>query len=214
MRRASPAAAFHPASAVAAFHRANTLTYLSLLAGVMAIATSLENRSAVSGALIALAVIADTFDGRFARMFVRSPAEREIGVQLDSLSDAIAFGIAPCVCLASLGPSESFAPAIAWWITTFVFAACAITRLAFYNVTHDAAPGFIGLPVPVAALVASSVLLLTPSAAVVASVLLLTAAAMVMPLPIPRPTGYGLAAFILWPTVLMVLHVARVTFRP
>ena len=61
------------ASPAAAFHRANTLTYLSLLAGVMAIATSLGDRSAVSGALIALAVIADTFDGRFARRFVRSP---------------------------------------------------------------------------------------------------------------------------------------------
>jgi CDP-diacylglycerol--serine O-phosphatidyltransferase len=196
-------------SPAAAFHRANSLTYLSLLAGVLAIAASLEDRSAVSGAFIALAVIADTFDGRFARMFVRSPAEREIGVQLDSLSDAIAFGIAPCVCLASLGAGGP--PAITWWIATFVFAACSITRLAFYNVTHDATAGFIGVPVPVAALVASSVLLLAPSGGVAAAALLLTAAAMVMPLPIPRPTGYGLAAFVLWPTALVVLHLARST---
>jgi phosphatidylserine synthase len=171
-------------------------------------------RSALSGALIALAVIADTFDGRFARLFVRSPAEREIGVQLDSLSDAIAFGIAPCICLASLAPNGPRWMEFAWWIGTFMFAACAITRLAFYNVTHDAATGFIGLPVPVAALVASSVLLLPPSAGAAAAALLLTAAAMVMPLPIPRPTGYGLAAFVLWPTVLVVLHIARVTVRP
>ena len=211
MNSASPAAAFHRASAVGAFHRANSLTYLSLRAGVLAIAASLKDRSAVSGAFIALAVIADTFDGRFARLFVRSPAEREIGVQLDSLSDAIAFGIAPCVCLASLGLSGSFATAIAWWMMTFVFAACAITRLAFYNVTHDATAGFIGVPVPVAALVASSVLLLAPSGGVPAAALLLTAAAMVMPLPIPRPTGYGLAAFVLWPTALVVLHLARST---
>ncbi len=175
----------------------------------MAMATSLGDRAAAAGALIALAVIADTFDGRFARMFVRSPAEREFGVQLDSLSDAIAFGIAPCVCLAGLGPSGP--PSIAWWLATFVFTACAITRLAFYNVTHDAAPGFIGVPVPVAALVASSVLLLAPPAGIAASALLLTAVAMVMPLPIPRPTGYGLAAFVLWPTVLVVLHLARST---
>ncbi len=93
------------ASPAGAFHRANALTYGSLLAGVMAIGASLAGRSGLAGALIALAVIADTFDGRFARMFVRSPSERDFGVQLDSLSDAIAFGIAPSVCLAALAPS-------------------------------------------------------------------------------------------------------------
>jgi len=90
------------ASPAGAFHRANTLTYLSLLGGIMAIATALAGRLDTAGALIALAVIADTFDGRLARLFVRSPAQREIGVQLDSLSDAIAFGVAPCICLAKV----------------------------------------------------------------------------------------------------------------
>lgn len=192
------------ASPAAAFHRANSLTYLSLLAGIMAIGTSLAGRSGAAGALIALAVIADTFDGRFARMFDRSSEEREIGVQLDSLSDAIAFGIAPCICLAGLTPGGPGAAPIAWWMATFVFSACAITRLAFYNVTHETAAGFIGLPVPVAALVAASVLLLTPSSTAAAVAILLTSAAMVMPLPVPRPTGYGLATFVLWPLALVV----------
>jgi CDP-diacylglycerol--serine O-phosphatidyltransferase len=193
------------ASPAGAFHRANGLTYLSLFAGIMAIATSLAGRSALAGALIAAAVIADTFDGRFARLFVRSPAERTIGVELDSLSDAIAFGIAPCICLARIAPTGPLWMEFAWWLGTFVFAACAITRLAFYNVTHEA-PGFIGLPVPVSALIASSLLLVTPSPAIVATALPLTAAAMVMPFAVPRPSGYGLAAFVLWPVTLMVLH--------
>ena len=196
------------ASPAGAFHRANGLTYLSLLAGIMAIAASLADRSGASGALIALAVVADTFDGRFARMFVRSAAEREVGVQLDSLSDAIAFGIAPCICLAGLAPKGPAWVEVGWWAATFLFAACAITRLAFYNVTHESTPGFIGLPVPVAALVASSVLLIAPSAGAAALALLLTSAAMVMPLPVPRPTGYGLATFVLWPLTLVVLHLS------
>ncbi len=195
-------------SPAGAFHRANSLTYLSLLAGITAIGTSLAGRSDAAGALIAMAVVADTFDGRFARMFVRSPAEREIGAQLDSLSDAIAFGVAPCICLATLSPDASAWVESGWWLAIFVFAACAITRLAFYNVTHESTPGFIGLPVPVAALVASSVLLLTPSPASAALVVLLTSAAMVMPLRVPRPTGYGLAAFVLWPVALVGLHLA------
>jgi CDP-diacylglycerol--serine O-phosphatidyltransferase len=192
------------ASPAAAFHRANSLTYVSLLAGILAIGASLAGRSGAAGALLALAVIADTFDGRFARMFVRSPEEREIGAQLDSLSDAIAFGIAPCICLAGLTPSGPAWTQIAWWMATFVFAACAITRLAFYNVTHQTASGFIGLPVPVAALVAASVLLLAPSAVSAALAMLLTSAAMVMPIRVPRPTGYGLATFVLWPVALLI----------
>src|SRR5688572_17116403 len=125
MTTASPAGAFHPA---------NSLTYVSLLAGIVAIATSLADRPGLAGALIALSVIADTFDGRFARLFVRSPAQREVGVQLDSLSDAIAFGITPCICLASVAPWDALGMQIAWWIAVFAFAACAITRLAFYNI--------------------------------------------------------------------------------
>lgn len=194
-------------SPAGAFHRANALTYGSLFAGVMAIAASLAARPGAAGALIALAVIADTFDGRFARRFARSAAERDLGVQLDSLSDAIAFGIAPCVCMAGLVRGPVWAE-IGWWIVPFVFAACAITRLAFYNLTHDAVRSFIGLPVPVAALVVSSVLLAAPSAGLAALALLVTSAAMVLPIPVPRPTGYALGAFVLWPLALVLLHLA------
>lgn len=193
-------------SPAAAFHRANGLTYLSLLAGIVAIGTSLAGRSDTAGALIAFAVIADTFDGRFARMFARSPVEREIGAHLDSLSDAIAFGIAPCVCLASINPQGPAWVQVVWWAACFAFAACAITRLAFYNVTQESIQGFIGMPVPVAALAASSVMLIGPSPESATVAMVLTAGAMVLPLPLPRPTGYGLAIFVLWPLSLVALH--------
>ena len=196
-------------SPAGAFHRANSLTYVSLLSGIMAIAAAGADRSGLAGALVALAVIADTFDGRFARRFVRSPAEREIGAHLDSLSDAIAFGIAPCICLARLAAGDA-GPlgVVGWWMATFVFAACAITRLAFYNVSQDTIRGFIGIPVPVAALITSSVLLAGPSSATAAIAMVVAGAAMVMPVPIPRPTGYGLALFVLWPVTLVALHLA------
>lgn len=194
------------ASPAAAFHRANSLTYGSLLAGIMAIGTSLAGRSEIADALIALAVIADTFDGRFARRFARSTAEREVGAHLDSLSDAIAFGIAPCICLAHIAPEGPAWVHLLWWGACFAFAACAITRLAFYNVTQESIAGFIGMPVPVAALVASSVMLFGRSPALAAVAMLLTATAMVMPLRLPRPTGYGLALFVLWPLSLVALH--------
>lgn len=187
-----------PASPLAAIHPSNTLTYASLLAGMGAIAAALSGNAGGAGALIALSVIFDTFDGRFARLFARTPQQRDLGVQLDSLSDAIAFGVAPVICVGMLSPSAALA--------AFAYAACAITRLAFYNVTHEHIDGFIGLPVPVAALICSTALLVHPTATTITIVVVAAAAAMVLPLPIPRPRGSGLAAFVAWPAIISVAH--------
>ncbi|CAN5785819.1 hypothetical protein BH18ACI5_BH18ACI5_25020 [soil metagenome] len=195
-----------------AFHRANALTYASLCAAIAAIGCAAAGRAAGAGACVAIAVIADTFDGRFARIFKRSAVQRAIGVQLDSLSDAIAFGIAPVVCAALLtaGP-DHWTPMLLtfWWTSAAAYAACAITRLAFYNLMHEDSAGFVGLPVPVAALVWATALLLAPGPAVSIALFATTAAAMVLPLPIPRPTGFGLAAFACWPMVVVALNVVR-----
>ena len=196
-----------PASPLRAFHASNALTYVSLAAGIGAIAVAaLGNRSA-AGALIAMSVMADTFDGRFAGLFRRTAVQREVGVQLDSLSDAIAFGIAPAVCMGALR-IDWRSPDI-FWLSAFAYAACAITRLAFYNVTHEQTEGFIGLPAPVAALVLATALVFDPGLATSVALFTTTAAAMVLPLPIPRPRGIGIAAFTCWPLVLIAGHIAR-----
>ena len=191
------------------FHPSNALTYLSLLSAVGAMAGALRGSAATAGALIAIAVIADTFDGMFARLFARTVQQRAIGTQLDSLSDAIAFGAAPCVCLAALAQRDAASIGIAWWFAFGAFSTCAITRLAFYNVSHEANEGFVGLPVPVAALIWSSLLLLDPGLGISAGVLVATAAAMVLPVPIPRPHGAGLVVFAAWPALVIVGHAVR-----
>jgi CDP-diacylglycerol---serine O-phosphatidyltransferase len=196
-------------SPLGAFHRANALTYVSLMTSIGAIAAAFRGSASAAGALVAVAVIADTFDGRFARLFQRSTGERALGVQLDSLSDAIAFGIAPCLCMALLAPVGPGWMEMAWWAAFFAFAASAITRLAFYNVTQEEAHGFIGLPVPLAALIWSSVLLVTPGLEIATLVMFATAVGMVAPVRVPRPTGYGLAAFMLWPAAVIVAHAVR-----
>ncbi len=207
------------------FHASNALTYASLLASVAAVGCAFQGQPGASGALIALAVILDTFDGRFAGLFRRSATQRALGAQLDSLSDAVSFGIAPAVCMAVLlwrwrpaaaglsVASAGLSPAMEflWWTSVFTFAACAITRLAFYNVTHTETNGFVGLPAPVAALVWATALLLNPGAASSAAVFFVTAASMVLPLPIPRPQGLALVAFVCWPLALIATHVARST---
>ena len=203
------------------FDRRNLLTYVSLLCGVGAVAAAGGGRAWTAGLAIAVAVIADTFDGRFARRFGSDPRRNALGAELDSLSDAIAFGIAPPLCSVLLLNAGDDATGIALWIAVFVHAACAISRLASYNVDailqRPAPPpappkprrgegGFTGIPVPLAALIWSTALLVQPSAAVTLGVILVTAAAMVLPIRIPRPTGVGLAVFALWPLAVAILH--------
>jgi CDP-diacylglycerol--serine O-phosphatidyltransferase len=210
------------ASPADAFDRRNLLTYLSLLFGVGAIAAAAAGRASLAGFAIAVAVIADTFDGRFARRFGSDPRRSALGVQLDSLADAIAFGIAPPLCSALLLNEGVDLMDTLLWGAAFVHAACAVTRLASFNVdaAHPPAPlrgfggtggegGFIGIPVPLAALLWSTALLVHPSAAVTAGLLLVTAAAMVLPLRVPRPTGAGLILFTCWPVAVAVGHLAR-----
>jgi CDP-diacylglycerol--serine O-phosphatidyltransferase len=199
-----------PLSPLRAFHGSNVLTYVSLVAGIGAIAAAARGNRSAAGALIAMSVVADTFDGRFAGLFRRTAVQREVGVQLDSLSDAIAFGIAPAVCMGALRVDWwRLAAAGIFWVSAFAYAACSITRLAFYNVTHQQTEGFIGLPVPVAALILATALAFDPGLATSVALLGTTAAAMVLPLPIPRPRGIGLVAFTCWPLVLIAGHIAR-----
>ena len=195
-------------SPLRSFHTSNMLTYLSLLAAMVAIGATLEGATGVVGGSLALAVIADTFDGAFARRFNRDDRQRAFGAQIDSLSDAIAFGIAPVVCAALLLMwRTNFGPA--FLIAGFAYAACAITRLAHYNVHHEEARGFVGVPVPVAALIWATALLFSPSLTTHTVVFGACAALMVAPLPIPRPSGAGLIMFALWPLGVAAAHLLR-----
>jgi CDP-diacylglycerol--serine O-phosphatidyltransferase len=196
-----------PASAAAMLHASNLLTYASLLAGLSAmIAASWYASKAIAGMGMALIVVLDTFDGRFARRFVRTPAEREFGVQLDSLADAVNSGVVPIAVMLGLLPAMSNQAAAVWIATAFVYLLGVVTRLGFYNLTHEEGEFFVGLPAPVAALTVAT-MLLWPVAALPAAILMSAAGlAMISPVRIPRPSGAGLFLFALWPVVVFICH--------
>jgi CDP-diacylglycerol---serine O-phosphatidyltransferase len=191
-----------------ALHPANALTFASLVLGVGAVAAALIGHADATGALIAAAAVADIFDGRFARRFVRTPSEAAFGAQLDSLCDAVVFAAVPIVCAAAFAHAASSI----WWIPAAVYAGCGVTRLAAYNVEADDS-GFVGVPMPVAALVWSSLLLVSNHAAVSAWPFALLGAAMVLPIRIPRPAGARFAVFAVWPLAVTLLHAARALLR-
>lgn len=191
-----------PRSPAGCFHPSNTLTYLSLVAGVGAIAAAAHGSAAAAGALIAVAAIADTFDGRLARRFRRSDSMRAFGAELDSLCDAAVFGAAPIVCSVWLNKPAPGLWEFVWWSSAFVYIACTVTRLGFYNLANNAG-GFVGVPAPAAALLWSSLQLAAPMPSLEAALFLFAGIAMVAPIRIPRPQGAGLAVFVLWPLGLL-----------
>ncbi len=188
-----------------ALHARNALTYAALLLGWSATVAAVRGRPATAGALVGLAVLADTLDGRFARCFRTDRDGLAIGAELDSLADACAFGMAPVACTLALAAGPAW---LMCWAAGCFYLVAALTRLAFFNTTHDAVPGFIGLPAPAAALVWASTLWATASSSALSAVLLGCGVAMIAPWRIPRPEGRLLLAFVLWPTLVVVAHLA------
>lgn len=106
-----------------------------------------------AGCLIFLAMLFDGLDGAAARWTQNTS---EFGAHLDSLCDAISFGVAPAVVMYELARPHGYQPTVLW-IAAAVYMVCALLRLARFNAATDRDPGvFRGLPSPgAAALVAS-----------------------------------------------------------
>ncbi len=130
----------------------NALTMLGLCAGLTAIRFGLEGRWGLGIVLIAGAALLDTLDGRIARLM---GGPTEFGGQLDSLVDAISFGVAPVMLVFMWSLAE--AGGIGWAVAV-LFVVCCVLRLARFNVTsHDpdlppwAGSYFSGVPAPAGA---------------------------------------------------------------
>ncbi len=139
----------------------NLFTLASIYCGILSIHLSTTAESAAQMALAAwllvVAMACDAFDGRVARL---TKSESEFGIQMDSLADAISFGVAPAFLLYTWGLSELGDLGLFF---AFVFASCSVMRLARFNVMANAEPGvmkyFLGLPTPLAAGAVVSVVL-------------------------------------------------------
>tara|TARA_A100001037_G_C15121899_1_gene624277 strand:+ start:558 stop:1355 length:798 start_codon:yes stop_codon:yes gene_type:complete len=133
----------------------NLVTTGALFSGFYAIVAGMSGQPGIAAVAIFVAMALDTVDGLVAR---RTKTESHFGAEYDSLSDMVAFGVAPALVAFSSGLSAQLGR-IGWGIT-FVYIACAALRLARFNVTTDIQrQSFTGLPSPsAAALVACSIL--------------------------------------------------------
>src|SRR4051794_10218855 len=127
----------------------NGFTLFNLFCGIYAIILALHDQIAAAPGFIVLGGIADALDGRVARA---TGTGSRFGEELDSLVDAISFGFAPALIVFLARPPELQGNLD--WLLVFIFTACAVMRLARFNVEQAgrAKTYFHGLPSPAAGL--------------------------------------------------------------
>jgi CDP-diacylglycerol--serine O-phosphatidyltransferase len=109
--------------------------------------------------LIFAAIVFDILDGPVARLAKQTS---QFGAQLDSLADAISFGVAPAFLMLKF--SQAYHPRV-MWVIAVLYMLCAVLRLARFNVSKDDERyrgSFCGLPSPSAAGTVASLVVIGP----------------------------------------------------
>lgn len=124
----------------------NLFTSASIFSGVFAIILSSQGKFALGCWYILLSMVLDGLDGRVARL---TNTASKFGVELDSLADVVAFGVAPAILLYFFVGSEYGRYGIA---VSGLFVVLGAVRLARFNISTGNEPNFfLGLPIPSAA---------------------------------------------------------------
>ncbi|WP_313676867.1 CDP-diacylglycerol--serine O-phosphatidyltransferase [Mycolicibacterium sp.] len=129
----------------------SAMTVLAICLGMTSVKFALDNRPTEAMALLAAAAILDALDGRVARQL---NATSRMGEEIDSLADAVNFGVAPAFIVYATLLSHNRVG----WIVVLLYAVCIVLRLARFNALLDAdVPAyakeyFVGMPAPAGAI--------------------------------------------------------------
>jgi CDP-diacylglycerol--serine O-phosphatidyltransferase len=123
-------------------------TVLAICAGLTSIKFALDGRPHIALALIGAAAVLDGIDGGIARAL---HAQSPMGAEIDSLADAVNFGVAPALVIyVTLLPTSPIG-----WMFVLLYAVCIVLRLARFNtlLDDDTRPAytrqyFVGMPAP------------------------------------------------------------------
>ena len=132
-------------------HIPNFLTFMNLVAGCLGIVSVFGHNFAMAAMFMAIAVVFDYLDGTMARLL---KAKSDIGLQLDSLSDIVSFGVLPGFIVMKLMEQSinipgcltgqvNLCPYLALVIPVF-----SALRLAKFNIDTRQTESFLGLPTP------------------------------------------------------------------
>lgn len=138
------------------------LTYMGFISGIVGITLAINGHIFPAIFCLMFSGLCDMFDGRVARTKKKRTAEeRQFGIQLDSLSDLVCFGVLPSIIGYSLALKDTFLPFDYRYLLPVVafFPLAALIRLAYFNVleitrnSNTPVKVYTGLPVTSSALI-------------------------------------------------------------
>lgn len=220
------------------------LTYLSLMSGTIGIMLCLNGMGHpyLGMFFLLFSGLCDTFDGKVARSKKdRTTQMKKFGIQIDSLSDLIAFGMLPaCIGIAMLRytmciPDLSgvtryllthytLQTQIVLSLIAVLYVLAAMIRLAYFNVMEEdqnrdetGAKIYTGLPVTSAALIFPAVLLIhmlirADLTFLYFGVMLITGGLFISKIQIKKPRNKGIATMIFFGAVECVVLIFALKF--
>jgi len=176
------------------------LTYIGMVAGFLGIVSAFEGNGAKAVFCLMAAGFCDMFDGAIAATKKdRTAQEKCFGIQIDSLSDLICFGVLPAAIVYSAGKGSKLVLALC-----AAYVLCALIRLAYFNVDEQQRQNnctgprelYLGLPVTLSALVIPAVfainsLLGTERSTGQTAALLVMGVMFLLPFPLKKPRIAG-----------------------
>ena len=220
------------------------LTYLSLLSACTGIVLSLAGQGHPYMACFCLLFcgFCDAFDGKVARTKKnRTDMERNYGIQIDSLSDLVAFGVLPACMGGALILDSTYLRRLAdlyrdrWFFAIgalilfailLLYVLAAMIRLAYFNVTEEERQKteggvrkyYTGLPVTTAALIFPVVMLAqylseADISLIYILVALLTAMAFVSRMQVPKPRLKGILLMMAAGLILLVIMILSILLK-
>lgn len=189
------------------------LTYIGMIVGVTGLLFVIKHK--FQGAVICLMIagICDMFDGAVAATKKRDEKEKKFGIQIDSLSDLICFGVLPSIFVTQIENSNyiNFAIAICYIL-------CALIRLAYFNVQEEerqnientARKYYHGLPVTMVSLFLPAVYILFKRQYAFTCLLLIMAVLFLSPIKIKKPEILGKVIMAILGLLEFIILVVRV----
>lgn len=175
------------------------LTYIGMISGFAGIVTAINGSSRYALLYLMISGACDMFDGTIAATRSRNTNEKRFGIQIDSLSDLICFGILPAVIVYIICGKNNVI-----FVICCAYVLCALIRLAYYNVLEEEKqekgfhgdPYYLGLPVTAAALILPIAFVLgnilkLNMIPVMAVVLAVVAVAFILPFKVRKPRMAG-----------------------
>lgn len=191
------------------------LTYLGMLSAFVGVLKAIEGDFQLGIVCMMIAGICDMFDGIVANTKKRDRKEKNFGIQIDSLSDLISFGVFPAVFVYMITEKTVFSS----FIASFYLLA-ALIRLAYFNVleeerqqqTEEKRTSYLGLPVTTIAITLPGVYLIFEqffkSYSLFAGALILSGIFFLMPKEIRKPNSLGKIGLI----IVGILEIVGVIF--